>query len=87
MPMLPGGRMPAVVDRAIVSTGPDGPLDGTTLSLADGDADPDADAAADAVARALDDGARDSAGDPAAHPASKKATAATSTFALVTRRS
>jgi hypothetical protein len=83
MPMLPGGRMPSVADRAIVSTGPGGPLDGATLSLAD--ADPDG--AADALAPALDDGAVDSAGEPLEQPASTIATTATSTFAFVTRRS
>ena len=79
--------MPSVVERAIVSTGPGGPLDGATLSLADGDADPDADATADAVAETLDDGARDSAGGPLEQPARTKATTAVRSFALVTPRS
>jgi hypothetical protein len=85
MPMLSGGRMPSVVEREIVSTAPGGPLDGATLASADGA--PDADATAKALAEALDDGARDSAGEPLEQPARTKATAAVSSFALVTPRS
>jgi hypothetical protein len=86
-PMLSGGRMPSVDERAIVSTEPGGPLgDGATLSLADG-GDPDADAAAEALAEALDDGATDSAGEPLEQPARTNATIAVSTFTLVIPRS
>jgi len=87
MAMLPGGRMPAVVDRAIVSTAPGGPLgEAATVSLAD-DGGADADAVADALASALEDGAADSAGEPLEQPASTMATSATSSFGFVTPRS
>jgi hypothetical protein len=79
--------MPSVVDRAIVSTGPGGPLgDAATLSLAEG-GEADADADTDALAPALADGARDSPDELLAHPASTKATSPVNTFALITRRS
>ena len=78
--------MPSVPERAIVSTGPGGPLgDAATLASADGVLDTDA--AAEPLAEALDDGARDSAGEPAAQPDKTKATTAESTLTLVTGRS
>jgi len=84
MATLPGGRMPAVVDRAMVSTGPGGPLgEAATLSLAVADPDADADPVADVLAPALDDGATDSLGDPDAHPARTKATSAVRILAWV----
>ena len=86
MPRLPGGRIPSVVDRAIVSTGPGGPKDGATLSPMEGGG-ADVDAEADALAPALDDGAVDSAGEPLEQPASTIATTATSSFGFVTPRS
>ena len=84
MPMLPGGRMPSVVDRAIVSTGPGGPPDGATLSLAE---DGGADSEADPLANALDDGAWDSAGEPAAQPARMNAASTVISLTSVTGRS
>jgi hypothetical protein len=86
MARLPGGRIPSVVDRAIVSTGPGGPTDGATLSPAEGGG-ADVDAEADAVAPTLDDGAVDSAGEPLEQPASTMAIAAVSILAFVMQRS
>jgi hypothetical protein len=88
MPMLPGGRMPAVVDRAIVSTGPGAPLgDAATLSLAEAVAAAEPDAEAEALAPALDDGAAEGLGEAVAHPASTRAASPVSTLAFVMRRS
>jgi hypothetical protein len=86
MAMLSGGRIPPVVDRAIVSTGPGDPLgDGMRLSLAVSDDIGDPDGAE--LASALDEGATELAGEPVAHPARTSATSPVSSLAFVTRRS